>query len=151
MSNEARASTSEEVHQPAVNTILAHSGKAADDLEALVAEGVPGDNTANEMLEQGVVILTRATVRLLAATGSHEDRLRNLEEEERARQAAADLLVCIPSVHSICLFTDLMNFRKTFHPRSKAQTPSPICLLSLNIFVRCRSATQSLMIYTSAS
>jgi hypothetical protein len=103
MSNQARASTSEEGHPPVVNEILAHVGKAADDLEALVARGVPGDTTADEVLEQGVFIMTRASLRLLAATGRCEDRLRKLEEEERTRQAAADLLVRIQSVYSMCL------------------------------------------------
>jgi hypothetical protein len=109
MSNQARASTSEEVDPPVVNEILAHVGKAADDLEALVAKGVSGDTTADEVLEQGVVVLTRATMRLLAARGRYEDRLRKLEDEERDRKAAADLLVCIQSVYPICVFTDLMQ------------------------------------------
>lgn len=72
-------------------------GAALDELSALLARQMPGF-VADEVLEQALNVLTRATTRLLGITATNIALQEQLEEQTRQREVNMHPLVGPPSL-----------------------------------------------------
>ncbi|KAG9700484.1 hypothetical protein KCU95_g12743, partial [Aureobasidium melanogenum] len=78
----------------AVREILSNVGVVIEEAQDIIAKGFPG---GEEILSSVSSSLTKATVRLLEKSHEYEAKVAQLEEQERARNAAANPLGEIPA------------------------------------------------------
>jgi len=93
MSNISRSPSAERPRTPtAVNFILAHVTRTVEELQALHAKTLRGE-IVQDMLTSTIDAILKSTSKLLEESTRYEDLREQLEEQERARQAAEHPLV----------------------------------------------------------